>query len=212
MTYKLAIFDFDGTLADTFPWVISIISHLAAEQNYEPITTTQLEEFRTLGVRKIIKKYKFPYWKIPIIAKDIQNKMKEDIHKIRLFEDIEKVLHNLSQHEVQLALVSSNEKSNIQKVLGKEISSLFSFYECGVSMFSKQAKFKKILRISGVDETQTLCIGDEIRDIQAAHKARIPFGAVAWGYTNIETLISYTPQEVFKSVFDINQAFIAQES
>jgi len=212
MTYKLAIFDFDGTLADTYPWVIKIFSHLAKEHQYETITEAQFEEFKSVGVRKIIKKYKFPIWKIPAIAKIVQKKMNEDIHEITLFDDIENVLNNLSKSGIQLALVSSNEFSNIKKVLGDEITSLFSFFECGVSMFSKQSKFKKIVKASGIQENQALCIGDEIRDLQAAHRANIPFGAVAWGYTNIETLITYHPQEVFHSVFDINFAFLPSES
>lgn len=211
MTYKLAIFDFDGTIADTFPWILRILSHLANEHQVDPISNSQLEEFRTHGIRKIIKKYKFPIWKIPLIARDIQQKMSEDIHEISLFDDIENVLNNLSKNGVQLALVSSNEKSNIQKILGNEITELFSFFECGVSMFSKQSKFKKIVKSSGINEDQVLCIGDEIRDIQAAQKANIPFGAVAWGYTNLETLISYHPQEVFHSVFEINHAFLPMD-
>ena len=212
MTYKLAIFDFDGTLADTFPWIISIFSHLANEHHMEKITDSQLEEFKSQGVRKLIHKYKFPVWKIPMIAKDVQTRMSEDIHQISLFEDIEKVLKDLSKNGVQLALVSSNEINNIKKVLGEEVTSLFSFFECGVSMYSKQSKFKKIVRASGIHEDQTLCIGDEIRDIQAAHRANIPFGAVAWGYTNIETLLTYHPQEVFHSVFDIYRAFLSRET
>ena len=39
MAYKLAIFDFDGTLADTFPWIINIFSHLARENDYEKLPT-----------------------------------------------------------------------------------------------------------------------------------------------------------------------------
>jgi len=212
MAYKLAIFDFDGTLADTFPLIINIFSHLAKEHHYDKITDSQLEEFKSQGVRKLIQKYKFPIWKIPMIAKDVQTMMSEDIHQISLFKDIENVLKELSKNGIQLALVSSNEINNIKKVLGDEVASLFSFFECGVSMFSKQSKFKKILKASGIQENQTLCIGDEIRDVQAAHRANIPFGAVAWGYTNIETLLTYHPQEVFHSVFDINRAFLPQEA
>jgi phosphoglycolate phosphatase len=211
MNYKLAIFDFDGTLANTYPWLLSILSVLAQEHNVEPISPDQLEDMRSIGMRKTLNKYKFPLWKVPMVAKNIQEKMRADIHKISLYEGMEQILNNLFANGVQLAVVSSNERENIQNVLGKELSSLFSFYECGVSLFSKQTKFKKILKASGVSEKQALCIGDEIRDIQAARRANIPFGAVAWGYTNIDTLLSYTPQEVFHSVCEINCAFLAQE-
>lgn len=210
--YKLAIFDFDGTLADTYPWMLHIADRLATEYNYDPITPQQWDELREMGVMKLMKKYRFPLWRLPEIANEIQTRMKRDIHKINLFENMVTVLKELFQNDVKLALVSSNSCENIQKVLGQEALSYFSFFECGVSMFSKQAKFKKVLKASGFSAKNTICIGDEIRDIQAARKANIPFGAVAWGYTNIEKLCALLPQEIFHSVNEISEKLLLTPS
>lgn len=210
--YKLAIFDFDGTLADTYPWMLHIADRLATEYNYDPITPQQWDELREMGVMKLMKKYRFPLWRLPEIANEIQTRMKRDIHKINLFENMVTVLKELFQNDVKLALVSSNSCENIQKVLGQEALSYFSFFECGVSMFSKQAKFKKVLKASGFSAKNTICIGDEIRDIQAARKANIPFGAVAWGYTNVEKLCALLPQEIFHSVNEISEKLLLTPS
>lgn len=206
--YKLAIFDFDGTLADTYPWMLNIADRLASDYNYDPITPQQWDELREMGVMNVIRKYKFPLWHLPEIAHEIQTRMKNDIHKISLFDDMRTVLKELFQNDVKLALVSSNSCENIQKVLGQEVLTYFSFFECGVSMFSKQSKFKKVLKDSGVSAPKTICIGDEIRDIQAARKANIPFGAVAWGYTSIEKLCAFVPQEIFHSVHEISEKLL----
>ena len=85
---------------------------------------------------------------------------------------------------------------------------LIDYYECGVRLFGKQAKLKKILKQSGIHADEAICIGDEIRDIQAAQKVKIPFGAVAWGYTNLEALKAYAPAEVFTKVGEIAERII----
>ncbi len=203
MNYKLLIFDFDGTLADTFPWLVSIINEIAMKHNFEPINQDQLEEFKQVGTHKLIQKYQIPLWKIPLLGKEFQSRMSEDIHKISLFDGFAAILRNLVDEGFTLALVSSNKDSNVKKVLGTKLSSLFSFYECGVSTFKKHSKFNKILKQSNTDAGQALCIGDEIRDIEAARKSNIDFGAVSWGYSNISALKALSPAIIFNSVEDI---------
>ena len=91
----------------------------------------------------------------------------------------------------------------MRRILGPENEALIQYYECGVQLFGKQAKLKKVLKQSGTLPGEAICIGDEIRDIQAARKAKIPFGAVAWGFTKVEALLAYAPNEVFSSVGEI---------
>lgn len=38
MKYKLVIFDFDGTLADSFPFFLSTVNDLANEYNFKKIS------------------------------------------------------------------------------------------------------------------------------------------------------------------------------
>jgi phosphoglycolate phosphatase len=83
-----------------------------------------------------------------------------------------------------------------------------TYLECDVSLFGKRARFRKILKQSGVRPNEALCIGDEIRDIEAARQEHIPFGAVAWGYTNIEAFRAHSPAEVFAHVDDIVERII----
>ena len=48
-----------------------------------------------------------------------------------------------------------------------------------------------------------LAIGDEIRDIDAAKKVNIPFGAVSWGFTSIEAMTSRLPEHLFTEMGQI---------
>jgi phosphoglycolate phosphatase len=203
MKYKLIIFDFDGTLADSFPWFLNFVDSVSDKYKLKRIEQSQLETLRGYDAQKMIRHLKVPFWKVPLIANHMRTSMTNDIDRISLFDGVPDMLKQLSQNGVTLALVSSNSLQNVRRVLGPENAALISYYECGVSLFGKRSRFRRILAKTGIARSEALCVGDEIRDIAAAHEERIPFGAVAWGYTNIEAMEAYAPAEVFTSVGDI---------
>lgn len=203
MKYKLVIFDFDGTLADSFPWVVGIADHVTEKYQYRKIETSDIDSYRAYGAKEMIKRTGVPIWRLVPVVRYVRRLMTENIDQITLFEGIDQVLQRLSKEGVALAVVTSNSCENVRKVLGAEIAGKIQYYECGVSLFGKAPKFRRIVRKSGVKPMDILCIGDEIRDIEAAKKVRIPSGAVAWGYTDIETLEALRPDEVFASVEEI---------
>ena len=46
MNYKLAIFDLDGTLFDSFPWFLSIVNAVADKHRFRRIEPDQVEALR----------------------------------------------------------------------------------------------------------------------------------------------------------------------
>lgn len=203
MKYKLVIFDFDGTLADSMPWSAGIVNQLAHKHKFKAIQPGDYDHLRGLDARAIMKYLRVPRWKTPIIAKDLWKRMAKDIDQIPLFAGIAETLALLSAHGVQLALISSNADANVRRVLGPHNAALFSQYACGVSLFGKSPRIKKVLRQSRIRPSETIMIGDEIRDAQAAQRVGIAFGAVAWGYTHLRALQAHSPQEEFLRVQDI---------
>jgi phosphoglycolate phosphatase len=120
------------------------------------------------------------------------------------------MLSRLSDAGIGLALVSSNSERNICAILGTEIARRFHYYECGVSLFGKSSRFGKVLRRSGTLARDAICIGDEIRDLDAARRQGIAFGAVTWGYTAPDGLIARSPDVVFRSVDEIANRLAAR--
>jgi len=200
MSYKLLIFDFDGTIADSFPWFVGIVNQVAEKYRFRRIDESEIEALRSFDARRLIQHLEIPFWKLPFIARHMKRQMAREIHQITLFEGIPDLLRQLSERGIQLAMVSSNSVENIRRVLGPEVAGLFRYYECGGSIFGKKAKFRKVLKQSGVPEAEALCIGDELRDLEAARQAHIAFGAVAWGYTDVEALRAQSPTAVFSSL------------
>jgi len=201
--YKLVIFDFDGTLADSFPYVLSIMDQLADEYRFQRVDKSEIETLRSSGAGQLIKRYRVPIWKIARIGNRVRGLMAENIHQIARFDGVDRLLQVLSAQGIQLAILTTNSCENVRRVLGAENAALIRYYECGVSIFGKPAKIRKLLRKSGVSPQEALCIGDEIRDLEAARRVKVTFGAVSWGYTRIEALQAHSPDHVFTSVDQI---------
>lgn len=96
MKYKLAIFDFDGTLADSSPWFLSVLNDVAGKYRFKQITQDEVEMLRTFDSRKIIKHLKVPLWKMPLIAREMRARMSCDIDRIALFPGVSLMLEELT--------------------------------------------------------------------------------------------------------------------
>ncbi len=200
MPYQLAAFDFDGTLADTLPWVASILNDVADRYGIRHIEESEYDLLRSYNVVQIAKYFSIPPLKIPAIAAYVQRRMAHEIDEIKLVPGIGRALHALNAAGVALAVVSSNAEGNVRHVLGSELSSLMMAWECGVALFGKPAKLRHVLRVGGVSPDRAIYLGDEIRDIEAAQAAGMASGAVIWGYNSEGALAAHTPTVIFKSV------------
>ena len=211
MKYSLIIFDFDGTLADTFPWFSSVINKVADKYKFKKVSESDHELLRGLGARKIFKVLGIPLWKAPMIGKTMSSMLSNDIQEISLFDGTQALLKSLSMRNVKIAILSTNSLTNISTVLGSENTALIDYFECGVSALGKRTKLRKILKKSKIPPSEAIFIGDEIRDCEAANKAGVAFGAVSWGYTRLDSLEFCKPTEVFTSVDQISDRLLSSE-
>ncbi len=212
MAYKLVVFDFDGTLANSFPWLASIIDQVAEQFRIERVANLDLETMRGMHAREMIRMHHLPFWKFPLIARHVNKRMKKEIHQVSLFDGVDLLLQCLANHGIKLAMVTSNSYENVQLVLGQKNASLIQYYECGVPLFRKPRRIQKVIKKCGVSPAETLCIGDEIRDLEAAQKVQAAFGAVSWGFTRVDALKAREPQVVFNSVAEIAEIITQQQA
>jgi len=204
LKYNLVIFDFDGTLADTFPWFTGIINKVADKYKFRKVSENDQEILRGLGAREIIKYLGIPLWKSPLIANHVRRLLSNNIGEISLFNGVDSLLETLSSRKATIAVLSTNSFANISTVLGPKNTALIDHFECGVSVFGKRPKLRKILKRNRVPPSEAIYIGDEIRDREAANKEGVAFGAVSWGYTLMEALEACNPTEIFTSVDQIS--------
>lgn len=200
MTVELAIFDFDGTLADTFPLFLDCYASIASRRGLRALDGQALQQLRSLPTREILKAIGLPLWKVPSVAMEFRQAMHDRRQQVRPFPGVAQVLGQLRQGGMQLALVTSNSRALVEHVFGAELSGMFAGMECDVGLFAKSRRLRQLLRTLGVQPLRTIYLGDETRDGDAARQAGIAFGAVAWGYTAIDTLLQVPGAQAFDSV------------
>lgn len=200
--YKLVIFDLDGTLLDSFPWFLSVVNDVAEAHGFRRVEPHEVEEMRGKGSRELVEFLEVPFWKIPAIARDMRRMKTERLKDIPLFAGVDRMLRHFAESGVVVAMVSSDSEDNVRAALG-DATQYIAHFACGASMFGKAVKYKAVLRRTGIAASDTISIGDEVRDGEAAQKAGIAFGAVSWGYATPAALAKTSPTLVFSSVDDI---------
>ena len=199
MPTKLVIFDFDGTLADTYPVFIDSINALAARHRFRQVTNHDEHALRQLSAIDILRELRLPLWRVPAVASDFRAIMRARIHEVQPFPDIVETLKTMADRRVALAVATSNSIDNVSAVVGSSLLRDLAALECGSPLFGKQHRLRRILQKTQVDGSEAIYVGDEIRDAEAARRAGMPFGAVAWGYTALDALLRHNPEEVFRT-------------
>ncbi|AGZ35476.1 haloacid dehalogenase [Pseudomonas sp. SWI6] len=204
MPYRLAIFDFDGTLADSFPFFVRVFNQVADRHAFNRIQPEELDSLRKLGAREIMSHIAMPRWKLPFVARTFMSLMNNNRSSIPLFDGIADTLSHLDEQGLMLAVVSSNAKDNVTQILGASCRH-FRAFECGASIFGKASRLRRVMRKCGVTPEEVIYIGDQPTDGEAASAAGIAFGAVAWGYGTHEAFHDLPSHEWFADVSQLRR-------
>lgn len=201
--YHLAIFDFDGTLADSFPCFLQALNEAAARYGFRGIAPDEVDGLRTCSAWEVMERLDVAMWQVPMITQFVRRRMAERIESVTLFPGMHETLEDLAARDVTIAVVSTSSQASIRQVLGARLASLVSDYRCSVSVYGKRPKLRQALAATGIPAARAIAIGDELRDLKAARAEGIAFGGVAWGFTAPEALRAADPELMFDDVEDI---------
>lgn len=203
MPYRLAIFDFDGTLSDTLPWFRGVLNDLADRFEFRRTDEAEREALRHCGPREVLRRLGVPMWKVPAIATHLRE-LKRNA-EIPLFDGARELLAALAAGGVDLAMISSDSEDCIRRSLGPQAAAHFAHYDCSAPLFGKAPKIRKAVRRFGYALNEAIYIGDEVRDSEAAAKAGVAFGAVTWGYATRTAMEACAPAETFLALPEIGR-------
>ena len=208
--YRLAIFDFDGTLADSLPWFRASFQDMIARFDLAPVGPDEIEGLRMMTGREIMARLNVPTWRLPAIVSDMRKRKLAAADAIPLFDGVEQMLSALQHLGIRSAIVSSDSEESVRRVLGP-MASLITRFDCGAALFGKHHKFRRVARRLGIKPADTICIGDEIRDIEAAGAAGMDSGAVAWGYAFPAALRAARPTHFFGTIEELSHRLSARD-
>ncbi len=206
MTFKLVIFDYDGTLADSGPWLAENLNRFAARHRFRPVAPEEIETLRGMPTREVVRYLRVKPWRLPFIARDMRRAVSEPGGTPQLFPGVPELLERVERAGVRMAVVSSNTEANIRLGLGPTNAARIAAFDGGASLFGKTSKLRRLPRRMGIAPADVLCVGDDTRDIEAAHAAGLKAAAVGWGYANEAVLKSAGPDFYVRDIDELAKA------
>lgn len=200
---KNILFDFDGTIADTIPVIISILRQISGEFGYDYLENIDVEKFKDLKILEILKTLKIPIYKLPFILKRTNDEYKKRVAFVKPFPGIKKLTFHLKKSGFSLGILSSNKVENIKSFLIQNKMDIFDYIYAEKSVFGKAKAMKSFLKKNNLKSENIVYIGDEIRDIEAARKNNIQIIAVSWGFNSKKALQKYAPDDLIDSPEDL---------
>lgn len=191
---KVIIFDFDGTIADSFELVLAISNRLASEFGYSPALPEDVRRLKNLSSREILQQAKVPFFRLPFLLRRLRLELNREISTLNPIPGIKEALQELKQQGHLLGIVTSNSVENVAAFLAvQEMEHLFDFIGSGLTLFGKGKVIQRILKQQRLDPAMVIYVGDETRDIEAARKIQIQVIAVSWGFNSREVLAEQKP-------------------
>jgi phosphoglycolate phosphatase len=195
MRYPLIVFDFDGTLADSWASGMEIFHRIGPGLGLKPIA--DLEAARSLPTRELLKEIGVSFWKLPKVVRAYQAAAAEHADQLKLFPAWPGVLARLAANGHRLGILSSNREDSIRACLhANGVEDYFAFVIGFPKLFGKAKALRRILKQERIDRSQVLYVGDEMRDVEAAKKAKVAMAAVSWGFHTEALLRTIKPDAV----------------
>jgi phosphoglycolate phosphatase len=194
---RAVIFDFDGTIADTFGLAVEIFYHVTKRKM--PLQADEIARLRELSLPEVAVALGVPFWKVPYFAWRGRRLFAKRLHQATVVSGMTALLESL-QADYDIYVVSSNSEKNVETFMREHgLSSYFQQVYGNARLQGKARILRRICRRGAYESARTVYVGDETRDIEAAHHAGLKSVAVAWGYNNIKALHRHQPDKI---VFD----------
>lgn len=190
------ICDFDGTVADSIAKILELVNQLAPRHGYRTISPDLFEKVRDLPLAKACRAVKFPLYKLGQAIAVVLREYHRMIPDLEPCPGVIPVLQKLKEQGYSLALISSNHTENLQAWLRHHQISCFDWVEGTSGILHKHRSIKARIRTHNLDRERVVYLGDEVRDIKAAHHNRVKIVSVGWGLHSEQNLREHNPDRV----------------
>lgn len=199
MKYKLACFDLDGTLLDTLGGLTQSLNAARRMNNLEPQTEEQVRSYIGNGVTKLIERSLNAdpgNWsedlKLRLLKDNITYYNSHYLEKTHPFNGITEVVTRLKSDGMLIACVSNKNDEPTQKLIDHFFPGLFDYVSGsieGVERKPSSEPVERCLKVLGVENSDTVYIGDSDTDIMTAKNSGTDIISCTWGYRSREFLM-----------------------
>ena len=193
--FKLILFDFDGTIADTSEGILKCVRYALGKAGIEETDENRLREFLGPPLSYIFRKNYLDdeeaAWKFVRDYRELYNP--EGYKLFSLYPGAEDMLRELEDRGVGRVIVSGKPAAMVRKIVEfKGITELFDGEVCLDPSNGDPDKTGVILRamkeFGNVDPSRTVMVGDREYDIAPAKKLGLFTVGVTFGYGTAKEL------------------------
>ena len=208
MKFRAVLFDFDGTLADSFAAIAASTNEVRRSGNLPPLPEAEVRSYVGHGLEALLSEL------APTVPVDIAVQRYREHHAhtmvaaTRLFPGVMDTVQQLHAAGIKLG-ICSNKKVEFTKLLVQGLGlELFMGTVCGPEDGGGKPKpapdmLWEACRRLDVPSTETLYVGDMSVDVQAAANAKMPVWLVHVGLAGRHTLTDFADVRVLKEFSDV---------
>jgi len=207
---KIVIFDFDGTIANSFDAVVKVFYELTKR----PYITdaAEIARLRHMPAIKVAKEMHLSPFQVSRLVIQGRKLMSKHLDEVPVFDGMAHTIRTLHQKGHPLYIMSSNSTQNVEYFLASHnLRKYFVKVQGGVGLLDKAGALRKVMRKSKLDPSECAYIGDEARDVDAAKKAGVHMIAVGWGYNAPDLLTKHQPDSIVMRPQELVAALENQE-
>jgi phosphoglycolate phosphatase len=208
MGRALVIFDFDGTVADSFAESLLAYNRVAPRLRLRRVKEDEVPELRRMSGGRLMQALGIPMWKLPRLMISVRADLLDHFHSVKPIAGIGEALQDLADAGHHLAIVTSNSQENVRGFLARHGLEIFETVVAGTSIFGKSTRLRRLVKTARTNATNSVYIGDTSPDIRAAREARTAAVAVTWGFSDREPLAAESPDALVESTGDLAGAVL----
>ena len=202
---ELYIFDFDGTLIDSYRDSIKFFN-ITLEQYNLPTFDMEVEGLDYQIFREFIHE-QINGIEEEFMEKFTQNYKDSPQLNTYLYDGVVEVLQELENRGVRLAICSNREQKNLEELVDKFFDGITFKYISGTvnELHNKPDPYRinEIIRKENIEKEKILYFGDKVADIEAAKAAGIDMILVTYGQGNDEAYSNSYPLKLIDDVKEI---------
>lgn len=217
LRYKHIAFDFDGTLADSYYLAKEYFDLAAKDSGIESLSKEQILKMREQKLTfkmalRILKQKRIGIFKIAKLVKNLTLELLQSKRKLHLFQGMPLLLNELKDAGAKLYIISYNRFNVIEEEL--KVNKCLSLFDeiYALDLFhNKEEKLKELMSKLKIKQREIIYIGDEVRDVDFAHKIDIGVIAVSWGFNTKKALREHKPEYEAENISELKDILVIDE-
>lgn len=209
MSYKLLVFDWDGTLMDSEARIVACIQSAFADLGEMPPPREIAREVIGLGLEEAMTML-WPDGSV-LQRRELVDRYRSHFlggqeTESHLFPGARDLVQDLNARGLLLAVATGKSRRGLESALSSTgLRSHFHATRCADETFSKPhpEMLLQVMAELGADRSETLMIGDTEFDMEMARNAGVAALAVAYGVHHPERLLRHNPLDCLNELQDL---------